>query len=195
MGIETVGDLAATDRSTLTDRFGERGRELHARARGTDDRDVTPTGLPKSLSRESAFADPTADVEPAREKLRTLAADVADRARSRGALYGTIGIKVVTPPFDVHTRARSLSGPVDDPALVQEIAEDLLTEFEDEVIRKLGVRVSSLEFAAADQATLGGFESVARSDDTTDSEPPDGTSVRDRPEGHANGQSSITEFE
>ena len=158
VGIETAGELAEAEPAELEDRFGKRGRELYARARGEDDRAVTPTGRPKSLSRESAFADPVSEVAPKRETVRALAADVADRARSREALYRTIGIKVVVPPFEVNTRAESLSGPVDDPELVEEIALDLLEEFSDRRVRKVGVRVSNLSFEAGDQATLGGFE-------------------------------------
>ncbi|MFW6318075.1 MAG: DNA polymerase IV, partial [Halorubrum sp.] len=92
------------------------------------------------------------------ETVSALAADVARRARERGCLYRTVGIKAVEPPFDVNTRARSLPGPVDDPALVEEVALDLLGEFDDARVRKLGVRVSKLDFAETDQATLGGFE-------------------------------------
>ena len=156
MGIETAGDLAATDPRTLTDRFGTRGRELHERAGGRDDRPVEPRGDPKSLSNESAFVDATDDPDRKREKVRELAASVADRARSRGALYKTIGVKVVTPPYDVNTRARSLSGAVDDPDLVERVALDLLAEFDDERVRKLGVRVSNLEFGG-EQAKLGTY--------------------------------------
>ena len=159
MGIESAGDLAEAEPAELEARFGSRGREFHERANGRDDREVTPTGRPKSLSRESAGR--TADAEIQRERVRALAADVAERARSRGAMYRTIGVKVVRPPFDVNTRADSLSGPVDDPDLVEEVALDLLEEFAGEEVRKLGVRVSNLSFAAADQATLGGYESAA----------------------------------
>ncbi|GAB3410666.1 DNA polymerase IV [Haloparvum alkalitolerans] len=164
MGIETAGDLAAADPADLEAELGERGRELHERARGEDDREVTPTGLPKSLSRESSLP-PTDDAETKRERVRALAADVARRARERECLYRTIGVKVVTPPYDVNTRARSLPGPVDDPELVEEVALDLLEEFADEKARKLGVRVSKLDFAESDQSTLGGFEGNAASDD------------------------------
>jgi len=38
------------------------------------------------------------------------------------------------------------------------VAFDLLAEFADDRVRKLGVRVSNLDFAESDQATLGGFE-------------------------------------
>ncbi|TKX47578.1 DNA polymerase IV [Halorubrum sp. SD690R] len=157
LGIETAGDLAAADRDRLAAELGERGPELSRRAAGDDDREVTPTGLPKSLSRESALPT-TADEPTKRETVSALAADVARRARERGCLYRTIGIKAVEPPFDVNTRARSLPGPVDDPDLVEEVALDLLGEFDETRVRKLGVRVSKLDFAETDQATLGGFE-------------------------------------
>ncbi|MEZ3143847.1 DNA polymerase IV [Halobaculum sp. MBLA0143] len=158
MGIETAGELASADADRLVERFGDRGRELYDRARGRDDREVTPRGRPKSLSRESAFTEATDDPAAKREKVRALAADVSERARSRGATYRTIGIKAVQPPFDVNTRAESLSGPVDDPDLVREVALELLTEFETVPVRKLGVRVSNLSFGGGDQAKLGGYD-------------------------------------
>jgi DNA polymerase IV (DinB-like DNA polymerase) len=167
MGIETAGGLADADPRLLADRFGERGRELYHRARGDDDRRVTPTGRPKSLSRESAFTDPTTDSEEKRARVSTLAAAVAERTRDRNAMYRTIGVKVVTPPFDVHTREQSLSGPVDDPELVEEVALDLLAEFDDDRVRKVGVRVSNLQFTESDQTSLDGFDAP----ETTDPRP------------------------
>jgi len=161
LGIETAGDVAEADPETLAAELGDRGRELSRRARGQDDREVTPRGLPKSLSRESSLP-ATADEAEKRETVAALAADVARRARERGCLYRTIGIKAVEPPFDVNTRARSLPGPVDDPDLVESVALDLLDEFDDDRVRKLGVRVSKLDFAESDQATLAGFDGDER---------------------------------
>jgi DNA polymerase IV (DinB-like DNA polymerase) len=157
MGIETAGDLAEADPTALRSAFGSRGVELHDRARGIDDREVTPTGRPKSLSRESAFAEATDDWEEKREALAALAADVAARARSRDATYRTIGIKAVVPPYDVNTRERSLPGPVDDPDLVEDVALELLSEFDGDAVRKLGVRVSNLSFASGEQSRLDGW--------------------------------------
>ena len=161
-GIETAGDLAAADRDALVDRFGERGGELHDRARGRDHREVTPRGDPKSFSRESAFGSPVIEAEQKREQVRTLAEAVAERAQREGALYRTIGVKAVEPPFDVNTRERSLPGPVDDPELVESAALDLFAEFEDVPVRKVGVRVANLAFTDRDQPSL---ESFAGSDD------------------------------
>jgi DNA polymerase IV (DinB-like DNA polymerase) len=158
LDIETAGDLADADPYELVEEFGERGRELHQRARGVDNRPVEPRGKPKSLSRESSFDGATDDFERVREQARTLGEAVADRASRKDAFYRTIGVKVVTPPYDVNTRAHSLPGPVDDPDLVEEVTQDLLDEFEDESVRKVGVRVSNLDFSEREQASLDGFE-------------------------------------
>ncbi|WP_435177924.1 DNA polymerase IV [Halorussus sp. AFM4] len=174
MGIETAADLAAADRADLEERFGERGAEMHRRARGEDDREVTPRGRPKSLSRESAFTEATDDDEAKRERVRTLAEAVADRASRKGALYRTIGIKAVTPPYDVNTRARSLPGPVDDPDLVEEVALDLLGEFEGDEVRKVGVRVSNLSFAEGEQASLGDAWDAGPAESESDTESTEG---------------------
>ena len=189
-GIEVSADLADADRRALIEAFGERGRELHRRARGEDDRPVTPKGRPKSLSRESAFADPTDAVAEVENRVRTLAEAVAGRARRKDALYRTIGIKVVTPPFEVNTRERSLPGPVEEPELVERVALDLLEEFDGERVRKVGVRVSNLEFASAQQARLDGWDDVDAEDDygTVDADSDDG-------ETFPRGQASLTDFE
>jgi len=159
LDIETAGDLAEADPHALESRFGERGRELYDRARGADDRAVTPTGDPKSLSRESAFAEAVEAADRKRDQLRALAEAVADRAERKGAQYRTIGVKAVTPPYDINTRERSLPGPVEDADLVEDIALDLFEEFEDDPVRKVGVRVSNLSFAGGEQARLTGWDS------------------------------------
>jgi DNA polymerase IV (DinB-like DNA polymerase) len=192
MGVDTAGDLAAADPTEVRERFGERGVSLHRRARGDDDREVTPTGKPKSLSRESAFGEATDDVDRKRDRVRALAADVAERARARGATYRTIGIKVVEPPFDVSTRARSLPGPVDDPGLVESVALDLLREFDDATVRKLGVRVSNLSFADGEQASLDGWNADGDGEAAANrrAERDDGERRRER-----RGQVSLDDFE
>jgi DNA polymerase IV (DinB-like DNA polymerase) len=166
MGIETAGDLAAADPARLESRFGERGRRVARFARGDDGRAVEPRGDPKSFSRESAFSEATSDPDRQRDRLLTLAEAVAQRARRKDVFYRTISIKVVTPPFDVQTRAESLPGPVEDPDLVASIASTLFEEFEGEQVRKLGVRVSNLSFAAGDQPSLQQWAGDLRDDVT-----------------------------
>ena len=153
-GIETAGDLAAADPAVLERSFGQRGRRMYRFARGEDSRTVEPRGRPKSFSRESAFTEATADSEQQRERIRTLASAVAQRAASRDVLYQTIGIKAVTPPFDVNTRERTLPGPAGDEELVERLALELFEEFEGQQVRKVGVRVANLSFASETQSQL-----------------------------------------
>ncbi|WP_247728686.1 DNA polymerase IV [Halovivax limisalsi] len=199
MGLETAGDVAAADVDDLIEAFGERGREFYEYARGEDDRRVTPRGLPKSFSRESAVGDPVTDWERKRDLLVPLAESVADRATREGALYRTVGVKAVTPPYDVNTRERSLPGPVDDPDLVVEIALDLFEEFEEERVRKLGVRLANLEFTGNEQTDLGGWD--APDEDATDlgtpsadgaSGPSDGTEPPGRPNARSSDERQAT---
>jgi DNA polymerase IV (DinB-like DNA polymerase) len=206
LGIETAGDLAAADPAVLESEFGERGRRVHRFARGADDRAVEPRGRPKSLSRESAFTEATESPEQQRERLRTLAAAVAERARSRGVFYRTIGVKTVEPPFDVHTRARSLPGPVADGDLLAEVALELFTEFTGDPVRKLGVRVSNLSFADGEQPSLTEWvDATTASEEESDT--PDGQrslAEYDRPESDSDsggeddtpdGQRSLTGYD
>jgi len=194
MGIDTAGDLAAADPYKLVERFGERGRELHQRARGVDNRPVEPRGKPKSLSRESSLDGATDIFERVREQARTLGEAVADRATRKDAFYRTICIKAVTPPYDVHTRAESLPGPVDDSELVEDVTQDLLDEFADERVRKVGVRVSNLDFSEREQANLDGFADAAAGDDGTLDR---GSYERDRESDQSDrdGQVSLGDFE
>jgi DNA polymerase IV (DinB-like DNA polymerase) len=195
-GIETAGDVAGADPRALADRFGERGRALHRRANGRDDREVEPQGDPKSLSSESAFVEATVDPATKREKVRELAAEVAERAASKGALYRTIGIKVVEPPFSTNTRARSLPGPVEDPALVEEVALDLLTEFETTTARKLGVRVSNLEFGENAQSRLGSYADAGSESGVDTGETDDeGRTARRRSTRPTRGQTTFGDFD
>ncbi|WP_299236836.1 DNA polymerase Y family protein [Natronomonas sp.] len=189
MGFETAGDIAAADASTLVAAFGERGRDLHAQARGEDGRPVEPKGRPKSLSSESAFVEATAKRRRKRETVRALAMDVAERASTEDVLYKTIGIKIVRPPFDVHTRSRSLPGPIEDPELIESIALDLLGEFEGKRVRKLGVRVSNLSFDERKQATIGEWGDGADGTDASES------SACGSGEARALGQVTLSRFE
>ena len=209
--IETAGDLAAADPGWLGSRFGKRGREFYRRARGEDDREVTPKGRPKSLNRESAFAEATADAECHRKKVRTLAASVAERAERENALYRTIAITVVRPPSDVNSRARSLPGPVCDGALIKAVALDLLDEFDGERIRKVRVCVSNLEFTSGGQSSLDRWdadqvdrgavtENGAMEANSGDGEAPGTTATEnadrrsDDRAGSSSGQASLTDF-
>ena len=195
MGIETAGDLATADPARLEAAFGERGRRVHRFARGEDGREVEPKGRPKSFSRESAFTEATTDGQRQRERLQTLALSVAGRADQRDVLYQTIGIKVVTPPFDVRTRAKSLSGPVADEDLVVDVASELFAEFDGDEIRKLGVRVSNLSFGSESQPSLAAFSGETDTESGTPAANSGAGGQTAETEPPPDGQSSLQDFD
>jgi len=176
-GIDTAGDLAALSPQEVIDRFGTNTKNLYDRVRGIDDREVSHVGKPKSISKEKSI-EATDDGETKEALIRTLSGQVAERAQAKGARYLTIGIKVVETPFDVNTRETSLHGPIDDPELLQENALRLLREFRETEVRKLGVRVSNLDFSPGEQI---------RFDDWT---PPDWIIATDDADDGANDQRS-----
>jgi DNA polymerase IV (DinB-like DNA polymerase) len=181
-GIETAGDLAALSVQEVVDRFGSNATKLYDRVRGIDPRAVEPVGEPKSISKEKSI-EPTSSMETKQSLIERLGAQVNERVERTDARYRTVGIKVVETPFDVNTRERSLHGPVREPELVHSIASELLEEFRDREVRKLGVRVSNLEFFSGDQLRISAVESKA-TDDTA------GTSTQRRL-----GQTRLTDFQ
>ncbi len=186
MGIETADKLAETDPALLESEFGSRGREFYDRIHGIDPRPVTPPDDPKSLSKESSVSEPLVSIAEKQSKIESLAERVAKRAREKNAMYQTIGIKVVTPPYEINTREHSLNGPVQDTDLVRSIAFDLLDEFSDTPIRKFGVRVSNLSFTDRNQADLASWSTG------DEPSPPDlSVSVHAR---RQSGQSTLLDF-
>lgn len=155
--IDTAGKLASTDPVILEQEFGTRGREFYDRVHGIDPRPVTPPDDPKSLSKESSTGEPVVSMDEKQSRIESLAYEVAERAVEKDAMYQTIGIKIITPPYEIHTRAHSLTGPVQDSELVRTIALDLLEEFSETPVRKLGVRVSKLSFTERNQADLASW--------------------------------------
>jgi DNA polymerase IV (DinB-like DNA polymerase) len=102
-------------------------------------------------------------------------------------MYKTIGIKVVLPPFENRSRMKSMSGPIDDPDVVEETAIDLLEEFRESEVRKLGVRVSNLVYADQKQSGLSQWNESDGDEEVL-------VSDRESEEKSQGGQSRISEF-
>ena len=185
-GVETANELSELSEEYMKEEFGQRGLDVLNFAKGKDTREVTPKDPPKSLLRDSAL-EVTEDWETKSLLVRELARDVAESASEEGAMYKTIGIKVVLPPFENRSRMKSMSGPIDDPAVVEETAIDLLEEFRESEVRKLGVRVSNLVYADQKQSGLSQWN---ESDDDEEVLMSD----KESEEKSQGGQSRISEF-
>jgi DNA polymerase IV (DinB-like DNA polymerase) len=152
-GINTAGDLAELSSQAVVEEFGPNAKSLHDRVQGIDPRTVEPVGKPKSISKEKSI-EATEGSETKRAVIQALSGQVSERVAAKNVRYRTIGIKVVETPFDVHTRETTLHGPIDEPDLLESTALELLEEFESAEVRKLGVRVSKLDFTPGKQIRL-----------------------------------------
>ncbi|MFO1345972.1 MAG: DNA polymerase IV [Rhodocyclaceae bacterium] len=149
LGINTIGELAATDIATLIHRFGQNtGAWLHRVAHGIDERPVVTESEPKSISREMTLErDLHAKIDrPALSAIFTsLCERVASDLERKGYAARTIGIKVRFEDFSTVTRDLTVPGTVSDATQIRKAAGECLKRVTlGKRIRLLGVRASVL---------------------------------------------------
>ncbi len=149
LGIQTIGELASQSQAFLSQHFGNRYSEwLYQVARGLDDRPVTTSSEPKSISRETTF-ERDLHVKTDRAKLSDvftrLCVQVAADLRRKGYVGKTIGIKLRYDNFKTLTRDLSLPSATDDADEIRRAAGECLKRAPlKQRLRLLGVRVSAL---------------------------------------------------
>ena len=149
LGILTIGDLARTDAGVLQDHFGRSySAWLGNVAQGVDDRPVTTSSEPKSISRETTF-ERDLHARHDRDKLSgiftALCTRVSEDLHRKGYLGRTIGIKLRYADFSTVTRDVTLPASVNDPAAIRRAAGECLRRVPlEQRIRLLGVRVGAL---------------------------------------------------
>ena len=163
LGIQTIGELASQPQTFLLQHFGNRYSEwLYQAARGLDDRPVTTSSEPKSISRETTF-ERDLHVKTDRAKLSDiftrLCVQVAGDLRRKGYVGKTIGIKLRYDDFKTLTRDLSLPIATDDADEIRRAAGECLKRAPlEQRLRLLGVRVSALQ---KKQAQIEQFEPQA----------------------------------
>jgi len=149
LGINTIGELAATPVETLVRYFGQTtGTWLHRVAHGQDERPVVTESEPKSISRENTFErdlHAKADRDKLSEIFTGLCVRVADDLKRKGYASKTIGIKVRYADFQAVTRDITLPIPITDARAIRQAAGECLKRVPlAQRIRLLGVRASGL---------------------------------------------------
>ncbi|MGE5283225.1 MAG: DNA polymerase IV [Chloroflexota bacterium] len=156
MGVRTLAELCARDPAALERAFGPRqGRWLHARANLIDDTPVVTEHETKSQSAETTFDTDVAERAAMENHIAQLAEELCRRLRKRDLAGRTIGIKVRLDDWTNVSRSHTVEAPTNDPALVGQVALDLLRAYDPpRPVRLLGVRVAG--FGTTDGDGAGG---------------------------------------
>ena len=146
MGVETVGDLAALPRETLTSRFGlSYGNYLFEAARGIDNTPLATFWEPKSMSRETTFQHDVGNRQALFKVLAELAGEVAAVLKREGYQGKTVTVKVRYSDFETHTHAKTLPSVTYREEEIRRAAFSCFSRFElKKKVRLIGVRVSGL---------------------------------------------------
>ncbi len=159
MGLQTVGDIANTPRSTLIRVLGQAsGSSLYELAWGRDYRDVEIEHIEKSISSSETFDQDIDSQEEILKEFLRLTARSVERMREKGFAAGTISIKVRFTDFKTISRSKTVDLPITGTQEIFEVVKNLYLglNLENVLIRLIGVSLDSLvEDEEINQMVLG----------------------------------------
>jgi DNA polymerase IV (archaeal DinB-like DNA polymerase) len=146
LGVNTIGDLARYDPTTLSSMFGVAGLQMHLMAKGIDRSEVEERMGVKSISHETTFEEDTGDTTIIFQALDALCEDVLKETLGQHLLFKTVTVKIRYQGFETHTRSKTLPFLTNRLRDLQKTSSELLFNnlSKDRKVRLIGVRVSSL---------------------------------------------------
>lgn len=113
-GIETLGQLAASDKCFIEKLFGKAGTVMHVRANGGDDSPITVDDEVKSISNEVSFAENLTTKDEVKAALSSIAAKVGRRLRAKNLKGHTLSLKVRYENLSIRSAQKRLAQNTDD---------------------------------------------------------------------------------
>ena len=147
IGMKNIGDLASWPLNDLVKRLGKTGYDLHFRARGVDNREITTYREPKSFSQEVTFGRDVSDKSRLEEQIRKQSTTIARSLKKANLLGATVRLKLRWPNFETITRQMTLPSPTNDPDIIYQEASSLFKENWNgkTPIRLIGIGISQLQ--------------------------------------------------
>ncbi|KPK81335.1 MAG: hypothetical protein AMJ81_10690 [Phycisphaerae bacterium SM23_33] len=144
LNIHTVAALRALPREALRAMFGQRGEVLYERCRGRDVQRIRPAAMPRTISRETTFHQPTCDPAEIRGMLFYLLERAMRAVRQAGLLAGCAELSIRYDDWKELAAGRSLPQPTDvDDEVYQLVLERLNQLYRRRVaLRHVGVVLS-----------------------------------------------------
>lgn len=169
LNIRTIGELAAADERTLTERFGVYGAWMKRAAHGFDDSPVQPLSeAAKSIGHTTTLPADLTEREQYRRVLLNLADQTTRRLRRQGMMCATVQITIRDPSMKTITRAAGLPVPTEAADDVFKAACRLMDDNwrAGEPVRLLGVTLQNLspKQDTAVQLDLFSFEEAPKRD-------------------------------
>ena len=130
LGFNTIGDIAAADERFLVDRLGSVGSRFYQLAYARDPRPVLRGRAAKSIGSDRTLSKDVSARKDIEGHLRRAAEKIARRIRAKDCTAGGIRVRLKTKKFEMLTRQRQLSKPVDTAESFLHIAKQLLDEFD-----------------------------------------------------------------
>ncbi|MFG5119259.1 DNA polymerase IV [Methylorubrum sp. POS3] len=146
LGIQTGADLKARSLDELRAAFGSAGEYYHRVARGIDDRPVRAHRERKSIGAETTFSEDTSEYAVLAQRLQPLLDKVWAVAAAKALAARTVTLKLKFSDFAQITRARSLTLPLADRAMLEQVSLGLLRDAFPlrRSVRLIGTALSSL---------------------------------------------------
>ncbi len=147
IGIETIGELAASPLEKLIENFGNSyGQYLYDASRGIDDSPLITHWEPKSISRETTFQEDVKNWQAIARTLAELTKEVVADMQDEGYRAKTVTIKIRFGDFQTLTRAKTMSDYTDAEEEIRKAAFACLKRIElNKRVRLIGVRATNLE--------------------------------------------------
>ncbi|MBN2639097.1 MAG: DNA polymerase IV [Bacteroidales bacterium] len=145
MKIKTIADLRKIPLNDMEKQFGKYGYIIGLKARGIDNRPVTPYWDPKSVSKERTFGEDISDSDQLRAMLIGLTEKTAFEMRRKNKLAGSVTVKIRYSDFDTRVLQKTIPFTNYDHVLIR-IAEELFEKLykKNAPVRLIGVRLANL---------------------------------------------------
>lgn len=148
LGLRSCSDVATASSDWLYEKLGSYGLDLQTRARGIDERQVTPHSDRKQSSCEETFEQDVLNVEWMKEKLEDFAKEIFTELTLKKQMGLTIVLKVKYFDFEQITRSQTLDHEPLGWNEIHQIACQLLetkTKAGQKSIRLLGLGITGLQ--------------------------------------------------
>jgi DNA polymerase-4 len=147
IGIETIGELAASPLEKLIENFGNSyGQYLYDASRGIDASPLITHWEPKSISRETTFQEDVKNWQVIARTLAELTKEVVADMQDDGYSAKTVTIKIRFSDFQTLTRAKTMTDYTNAEEEIRKAAFACLKRIDlNKRVRLIGVRATNLE--------------------------------------------------